>query len=395
MKIKAQASGLNAALLIAIIAALMLTYVIFLPTSVKEEIFKNATSTIGTDDSKKEPDVLLLEHPGRLEHITEGTIEHAMPAVNLYAKTEATVVKASDAIYVRRSIFSKDPKIMDFNIDDLSTVSNLVLNFNVKKAKGSLVVKINGKEVYSGFITVGNAPPIELLDEYLAEGKNVLEFTLSSVGFKFWSANEYNLENVRVIGDVTDMTTLSSKVVFLVSDTEKINIDKVKLRFLPECEQRETGKLDVLINSDTIFSAVPDCGVLRPLEFNPDFLASGENTLEFRTSRGRYLIEQINVKSELKEQPSYTYFFELSRKRFNKVQEGKADVNATFTFTDDEEFKEADLFINGRKSGITRTRKAEYMRNINIYVEEGSNSFKIVPKTTIEIKDLEIRYKEK
>ena len=60
-----------------------------------------------------------------------------------------------------------------------------------------------------------------------------------------------------------------------------------------------------------IYSSVPDCGTPYPMSFSPFNLIKGENKLTFRSDDGRYLINQIKITTDLKDQPSYTYFFSL------------------------------------------------------------------------------------
>lgn len=67
----------------------------------------------------------------------------------------------------------------------------------------------------------------------------------------------------------------------------------------------------------------------------------------------------------------------------------KYDVKATFTFPNDDK-KELDIWINGRKFGINTIQK-EYSRNIDEYVKSGSNSIEIRPLTDGIITELAIK----
>jgi hypothetical protein len=151
------------------------------------------------------------------------------------------------------------------------------------------------------------------------------------------------------------------------------------------------GVLEISINEHEIFSSVPDCGTPRPLEFSSAHLITGENTLAFKTDRGRYLIDQVRVTTRLKETPSFTFFFDIDEDDYEDIKDENKVANLTFFFTDDEEDKEAVIYVNSRKISMTRHDDITWSANLKSYVEEGSNSLKIVPETKLEVRKLQLR----
>lgn len=69
------------------------------------------------------------------------------------------------------------------------------------------------------------------------------------------------------------------------------------------------------------------------------------------------------------------------------------EVYVVFTFVDDEERKTADVYVNGHKFSLD-TYEGEYVRQITDYIEPGTNSLKIEPGRTIEIRKVEVVVKE-
>lgn len=376
----------NAAVLVAIIAGLIILYIIFLPGEERREILGEEEADTSTTTA--EEDILLSEHVGRLEKPRGGIVEHSIDPVNLYTKKEDKVLKSLSSVYVRNGWFDKKTSTLTFKLDAPSNTANALLSFNVKKHKGRIIIRLNDNEIYNNEIKTINVEPIILPNEYLRED-NTIEISVSGVGIRFWRTNEYILENVKVTASVTDISARRSENIFIVAESEKQNLDEVKLKFSAECTPTEAGILNVLINNQNIFSSVPDCGSLTVREFSPFYLSAGENRLTFRIERGRYLIDQIKIRTELKETPSYVEYFELDEDQYDDVLDDRKDVNLTIEFVDDEELKEADIILNGRKIRL-RTYERLWSKNIDSYVREGTNALKITPETTLDIVELKV-----
>lgn len=377
----------NAAVLIAVISALIILYILFLPSEDRLDIIgENASDRDFGPDSE---DVLLEDTGVVMEHFSEDEIEHTLPSVTLYSTTTATVLKEVASFYVKRSLFSEQTYDIDFSVDDPSQAKNTLLSFAVRKAKGNLIIALNGEQLWSGPIEKVNADPIRVPESSLTE-RNTLTFSVSHPGAAFWRTNEYLIENFKVTSDLVDSSSQKARLDFVVGKEEAGNIEKATLRFLPECENNRVGVLDVVINQRTVYSSVPDCGVPRPLTFDPKLIIEGENSLEFRSAKGRYLIDQIKITTELEDIPSFTYFFDVDADQFDDIRDRRKTANLTLFFTDDQEDKAAEIVINGRKTFMTRHDDFEWSLILDRYLEQGSNSLKIIPDTRLEVRRLQV-----
>lgn len=381
-------SGMNAAMLVAILAGLIIIYIIFLPSEDRLDLIGENISDGGSGIDRGEK-ILLEDKEIIMEVIGEDEIDHDLPSVNLYTSTEANVLKEENSIYVKNGWFDKEDKEMEFKVGDVDNTKNMLISFDAKKSKGRLILTLNNYEIFNNKIEKVNVDPIKISKDYVGS-TNQLKFEVSGVGAAFWSTNEFLLENFKITADVTDISTRESVISFIVPRSESKNIEKARLRFVPECRPENVGILDILINNHVIYSSVPDCGTPRPLDFHPMHIITGENKLTFRSDRGRYLIDQIKITTELEEQPSYTYFFEIDKDDFEDIQDDKKSVNLTFYFVDDREDKEAEIIVNNRKTFMTRHSDFEWSTNIDRFVEEGSNSIKIIPEERLEIRKLQI-----
>jgi len=380
----------SAATLIAVIALLIIFYLLFIPPSFRDQILEGneTTGTTGTSSStSKEP--VMKASPGTLSKISSEEMEHNIPSVVLYSKKESKVLSSVGALSVKESIFGTKAAALQLNIEDLENTDNILLTFVDKKMKGGLIVKVNGNEIFNGEIAQENPEPLVIDKKFLVRGTNNIEFEAEKVGFAFWRVNRHNLQSVQVTGEIKDISKQMSRNIFIVSATEKSNVKRSILRFTPDCITGKTGKLNVLINQHSVYYSVPDCGGHIAIEFTPDALREGENTIVFDSEEGNYLVDLIRITSEMKEVLQPAYYFEITSAVMSDVRDGKYSLMLKLKFTDDNEQKSGILNINGRETSIFQT-EIEYEKNINDYVIEGNNAIKIVPETTLEIISMEV-----
>lgn len=386
---RAQDAG-SAAALVAIIGLLIIFYLLFVPPSFRDQILEGNSSTSGSGSGVVAANATLLRaSPGTLSPLSSEEIEHTIPTVQLYSKTKATVIEGKPQAYAKTSIFGQTPAEMYFTVDDVENTNGLLLSFVSEKRNGNLVILLNGNEVFNGEISSPNPEPIQLTKRYIVEGNNKLTFVSDSVGFAFWKVNKHQMTNLQVTGDIRDVSQQYSRNVFVVSATEKSNVKRSVLRFSPDCVRGRTGKLNVMINAHSVFYAVPDCGGRVAIEFSPDVLREGENTIAFESEEGSYLMDLVRITSELKEVIQPAYYFEITDADMNDVRDGQYDVLLRLTFTDAKDQKAAMLNINGRESNLFQYER-EYEKNINDYIIEGNNAVKIEPDTTLQIVSLEV-----
>jgi hypothetical protein len=206
----------------------------------------------------------------------------------------------------------------------------------------------------------------------------------------FWATNQYELEDVKIMADLTDISQQKSSAVFLVSSTEKNNLDKVYVKFNPNCVQSAVGKLNVFVNEFNVFSSIPDCNSLRPIEIPGTHLASGENRISFMTEKGAYLIDNIVVKSVLKEAVYPTYYFELNNTQYNDISNGARRLKMYLKFVNDLDYKKGKIYINGHLTYID-SYNSTYEKDVSQFAKAGNNGVEIIPATTLDIRELEIK----
>ncbi len=385
---KAQDAG-NAATLIAVIALLIIFYLLFIPPSFRDQILEGNDTSDGGSAATGSNATILRSSPGTLSKISSEEIEHNVPSVVLYSKTEAKVLDSFPSALAKRSVFGSKPASIQFTIDDLTNTEEVLLSFLDKKRKGALIVKANGNEIFRNEITSENPAPIRINKKFLIQGSNQIDFEAESVGIRFWRVNRHQLENLQLTADVSDVSRQMSRNILIVSATEKANVKRAILRFTPDCVIGKTGKLNVLINQHSIYYSVPDCGGRIAIEFTPDVLREGENTIVFDSEQGSYLIDLIRITSELKDVMQPAYYFEVGPELMTDVRTGHKDILLELTFTEGKEQKSGALNINGRETGIFQTERV-YSKNINDYVIEGNNAIKILPDTVLEIVSMDV-----
>jgi len=387
-RIKKRGQGAtNAATLVALIAALILLYILFLPPEERKELLEGNETGEGEGEGEGGNETLLKENVGRLDFLKRDEYEHDIPAFTLYKTTNSVEIERFNSINVRNSWFDKRTREASFSISDLENTKNVFLTFTATKHKGILIMKLNGDVIFESETGI-NIEPISL-PQSLLKNENKLEFSVSDVGWSFWRTNEYSLTNIKIIGDITDITRQESQNVFHVTSTEVYNAERSTLKFNPDCQPTQVGVLEITLNGYNVFSGVPDCGILNKVDFSPDLLSSGINKIIFKTDKGSYLIDQIKVTTKLKELIYPTYYFDLDREQIKDIQDDDRDLIMRFEFPDDKEDREAELLINGRKVFL-ETDERFFTKNLDSYAKEGTNYIKIIPKTTLEIVELKV-----
>jgi hypothetical protein len=378
----------HAATLIAVIALLIIFYLLFIPPSFRDQILEgNGTTTTGAKGFVNE--TILKASPGTLSRISSEEIEHNIPSLTLYSRTESKTFGTMSLLSVKSSIFGKKTSALQFTLDDLENTDNVLLSFVDKKMKGALMVTVNGNLVFNEEVTTENPEPIRIGKQFLVQGENKIDLSAEPAGFRFWRVNRHNLGNVQISGEVKDISRQKSLNIFIVSATEKSNVKRAIMRFTPDCITGKTGKLNVLINQHSVYYSVPDCGGRVVIEFTPDALREGENTITFDSEEGSYLIDLISISSEMKEVLQPAQYFEITADTMKDVRDGKYSVMLNIKFTEADEQKSGRININGRETSLFQT-EASYKKNINDYIIEGNNAIKIIPETTLEIVTLEV-----
>jgi hypothetical protein len=391
-----QASGATG--LITLIVGLIVLYFIFIPPEERAEILGDNETEDDEDNNDNpvedelEDNLLLLEYPGRIDYLEEKTYEHDISNFYLYKTTNAEEIKTINPFIVRHGLFDEKSKEVNLKIDDLENTNNVILSFSLKQHKGILKITVNGEEIFESDINTANPEPINIHKQYLKKD-NAIIFSVSGTGMKFWSTNVYSFDGVKIVADITDVSKQEGQNTFFISENEKLNMDRASLKFIPNCDQDSVGKLEVLINYHEVFSSVPDCGTVNMYSFSPSVLHKGDNNIIFKTDGGSYLIEQIRIKTSLREITYPTYYFEVNESLYDKIQNDTYDVKFTLEFVDDKRDKVMDININNRMNYID-TEEAKYYKNIDHDIKEGNNFIKIQPLSMLDIVEMKVEIEE-
>lgn len=383
---KRSQGGLNAAVLVAIIAGLIILYIVFLPKAEREKLVgEEKERAIG----EEKPNVLLKAFPGALSTSQGLEAEKSIPNIFLVETTNAKELYRENPFIVRNGWFDKKTKKINFELEDNENIDNVILSFTAKKRAGILAIKLNNAVIFENELASDIIEPVKLNKNLLGK-MNSLEFSVSSVGAKFWTTNEYSFENVKIVGDITDVSKQQSTNLFTLSNSEFASMDKATLKFIPYCGNvNELGALDIFVNSKKLFSAVPVCNNAYKQSIPKSVLNEGENNIVFKTNKGSYSVEQIRISLEFKEPTVKTYFFEINDDAFKEIRSGDKDVELTIKFVDDKRRKRAKLDVNGHFETI-ETDKVIFTKNINSKVSEGNNFVRLEPLEDMEVIELKI-----
>jgi len=141
-------SAAGAAVLIAIIAVLIVGFVILIPPQERAKLLDEGI----TNDSSTVPGIvekkLLAVSPGRIDYLSEREVEHPIPVVNIYARTEAKILAEKNLAYAKKGVFSEQTDVLTVVIPDLKHTQNLLFSLDVKEATGKLRILVNGDQVF-------------------------------------------------------------------------------------------------------------------------------------------------------------------------------------------------------------------------------------------------------
>lgn len=258
--------------------------------------------------------------PGKILYQKLDEYEYDLPAFTIIKTSSASVLANVNNFRVRNGVFDKVIKNVSFKIKSLDNTDNVLLSFGTPRHSGTLTIMLNGDVIFDFDIDSASPQPISLDKAYLKQGNNMLEFRVSGVGLRFWKTNEYSFTGMKITADVSDISRQESQNTFYVSPEEGENIEKAVLKFNPDCRTTDAGLLDVTVNGRNVFSGIPDCGTLNTYDISPSILNVGKNTVNFKTDQGSYLVDQIMVKTMLKEPIQPTFYFELDEKYFKNIR---------------------------------------------------------------------------
>jgi len=394
-KRKAQ-SGNKSAILVIIITALLILFILSISPEDREELLNNGNTPIGTDPSFPDSINLIRANPGKINYQPQNEIIHEFAPFNIDASVKGELLHTKNSIYLKNAVFEKITDQIILKITPELT-SNVLINFNVIKSSGSLIIKVNGETIFNAPIGPGNSPAISIARSSLKQ-ENIIEFQVSSSGAAFWRYNYYQIENLNIYGDVIDLTKSKSTQSFNVNQKESNEVKTSTLRYLPTCNMQEIKDLKIKINNFEIFSGIPDCQVFNTILVPIQYLYEGINEITFQIDQGKILIDRASLTNNLQTYDLVTYYFEMQDKYFNVMGDDYVlrknyDSMLDITFPNNDQ-KRFEILINGKPISFNTVRLRE-TRNTNLFLQPGTNSIQIKPQSELTITEIRIRIRER
>jgi len=374
-------SGGSAATLVGIMLLLFIFYILFLPPQAREELLEDGSNGLSYEEG-----LLLNESPQSLSFTDKSVFDHNIPNLFLSAQTNAIVIAQENPFAIYKGWFGEKRKSIRFSIDELEQTENIILSFQAPVRHGTLVIELNGQTIYEAQVNLQNPPPVRLPRQMLSES-NQLEMSVTG---SWWSTREYELTDIKIVGEVTETATQIAETSFRVSNVEYDNLEKSFLDFYPVCNQRDVGVLTIELNGRIVHSSAPSCDSLNRQDLFQEDLKRGKNTLTLRITQGSYRIEQIRVRNILEPVETYIDYFYVPSSVYNDILDDERDAMLFIEFVDDRKAKRAELNINGVRDVIDQTDR-EYEKNLRRVIREGNNVLEIKPLTDLDILKLEVR----
>ncbi len=324
----------SAAGVVGVIALVLIIYIVLIP-GIKDSInggsSSGGSSAGGTTSGStlvngSRPlnyvDQFSFPGPGLVDSSTNGR-QIILPTLNLKTTTNSKILASDNSFYVYKTFFGNDKrKSIMFDIKDSEQISNAQISFLVKKSYGMIYIDLNGVRIYEDELSSMNINPIKV-SSALFQKNNLLEIYTDYPGIVFWRQHQYIIDDFKLFADVTQTSQQSSLVSFDLKPSEFKSLSRLKLKFYPTCTQSTVDKLYVSLNGQTISEQVPDCNVLNIYDLPQIQTKEGMNTIEFKTLKDSYLVDQLSVQTELKENDDLIYTFDLDKKLFNFKEEAK------------------------------------------------------------------------
>jgi hypothetical protein len=344
-------------LLILALAVGLLIYVYFLPLSEKCKI-------INMPECTKLAGKLFSVSPGIIE-LKENKTEYTIPDVELFTVGGRDVNILAEMIQVRRGWFTSYSPKLSFEIHENSKEARFFIYLTEdKKAK----VKINGETIQ---VVKGVGQHIITIPSMSLQKSNVIEI-YPTVPFFPWNVNKLNVG--KVIYEES-YTVTQEKVTHSVNIKEEVNdIKKATLSFRSNCFMKDSN-LTIILNNTEIVNDV----VCKDLSVDVTSILKKSMNISF-FSKGNYLIYNIRLKLELKQETWPTYYFDLLEERKYNV------LKVKFAETGQ---KKLTVYLN-EKSFAIETSDMEWQTDVTNYLVIGQNKLVIIPSQTVNIQDIGI-----
>lgn len=318
----------GAAVLLTIIVGLIIVFILLMPPSERAELLgeKGGAPAGGEITAPEEvpaktavKEVFLRETPGRLSYLKEEEIEKLLPSFRIFTQSQSQLLAERDFLSVKRTLFSSQEEKINFQLDEPVLVEEALLSFGIEASQGNLIVILNQQEILNREIS--QLAPLKLPRSLLGK-ENTLIIQVSSPGIAFWRTNQYQLKNLKLVGEIKDLSAQQGRNLFHISADEARNIEEASLRFSLSCAPEAKGELEIKLNGEEIFSGQPEnCEDLFRYALPAEKIQAGDNWLSFKVEEGDYEVSHLAVKIELKSPAYPMYTFSVGKDYFTRVIE--------------------------------------------------------------------------
>jgi hypothetical protein len=385
---KGENEGLSVAIIIGTIMAMLVIYVIVIPTEDRLELL-NETDFINDDSTSADLMSLLNATPGELSADDETFTTHQMPNINLYVKDKPEIEPLASRLSVFNSWFSEGSPTLKFNIYDLENIKTADLFVSVLRSEGELGIKLNGKLVEESFFAPG-IQSISLPIAYLAESNELVFET--STPLTPWGDNTYRLEEIALKKKFELINSQENRII----DLEQTELDSIKdttLDFFQICNLApvKSSTLRILVNEQEAHRGTLHCiNTRQEIEIPESYFQAGENIFTFIVDGGDFSITQVELEVESKIGTYPTYYFKLDSSEIDDVEDNDADVILDMIFSD-KKTRKATILVNSHKIKLS-TDQPVFTKDISAYVREGTNILKIVPQNRMDVAALNVNF---
>ena len=366
-----------ASALIGVILILTIFYILFLPPEARGPLLSGENTT--TVSSSETNNTEVSEEVGKLDYIDKSEETQSLTGMYLDASAPAEISAQYGPFIISKGLFSKKTKTVTFGIENVNDVQYAAVGFSAAQNKGILIVRLKGNEIYEARTSAYPSPIV--LRKELLQPINTLEFEVDG---GFFETKQYSIVDARVILEKTQEEKRTAKTTFTLSSEQYEKLDNAKITYYSICDQKTTGKLQVLLNDRVIQDGAIACESPGVINIYKDDVNSGRNELTFRLSKGKLTLESMELEKQMQPVKPYITYFHLD------TTQARQKHVLEIEFVDDSVTKKADVIVNGVKFAVNQKSQL-YNRTITNYLKEGNNYVQITPLTTLNIVELRVQ----
>ncbi|MBI4139589.1 hypothetical protein HY483_01360 [Candidatus Woesearchaeota archaeon] len=189
-------------------------------------------------------------------------------------------------------IFRRSDNTKTFMLEDPKNTDNIFLSFTATEKKGTLAIILNDNALFNGILEETNPAPIKIPAQYIKKD-NSLKFSTES---GFLQSAAYTLKDVSLIGTVTDITPLTKKSTFTITQEEYEITTGATLKYFARCDEETI--MEIILNKNTVKNGTITCEEETTNNIPKSSLKQGANTITF-TAQNKNTTKMNNIKIEL------------------------------------------------------------------------------------------------